>query len=188
MKKYLLAVSVFLMPSLALAAPSLPVDSGLIKASSPLHGLDVAADRLLMGTPLVGVGGVVHERASEAYIAAKRNHTKALIEVQEQLNKTLDEANQRHVKGLEKAATVLNATMEKTPIEASTGLTTALKHVKMAQRRKPPKKGLLSKVPFMSEGNKTGQRRPGKPGENQSGREVAGKNKSSGMIPEIGGR
>lgn len=127
----LILVSGFVAGQSAQVEPS----PGLVKADSPIHGLDVMFDNALAMTPLSDPGRVAYERASEVVVAYERNNTEAASKALENLNQTVSEADQRHAQGLEKAEAVLQNVNETVPEEATQGIETALSRIGEARER-----------------------------------------------------
>lgn len=125
--------------SAAAAASQVKLDPGLVKADSPIYGLDVAFDNALAMTPLASPGTIAFERASEVVVARNRNNSDAAAEALTQLNRTVRDADSRHEKGLEKAASVLRANLMNgsVPVEETSGVEEAVSRIAEAKNRIP---------------------------------------------------
>ena len=127
-----LAALCLLVPNAA-AAPAADVAPGLIGPGHPLYGVDLVVDDVLTSP-----GEAVHERASEAFVAAEANNTAgmngALRELEAVANRTngLESAG-----GLAKAEQVLLDLRDRIPAQATFGIDTALEAVTQAKHRYP---------------------------------------------------
>jgi len=129
-------LSLLVLATGGVAQNSEPVDlqPGLIKADSPLYGVDKAYDQAATSVGLRDPGDVVHERASEAAVAQQRNNSEARDQALEDMNKVA-EAAAGNTTGLRKAEQVLEAVKEQTQDQANQGIQQALGNVQAAQKR-----------------------------------------------------
>ena len=118
------------------AAPVDP-DPGVISASSPVYGLDVAADRVMVGFGVVDRGAVAFERASEVSAAVDAGNDEARERAESDLNAVASAATNTSTSGLAKAQAVLEAVQDRAPDEADDGLSQALDEIEAAQQRQP---------------------------------------------------
>ena len=140
MKLQVLALSLILFVGISSAQntnSSIESSPGLVKADSPIYGLDVAWDNALKTAGLVSPGSVAVERASEVSVAEKRNHSEAASMALNQFNSVAAEANNEDVEGLRKSEAILRNVSERVPEEARQGIETALKNVEEARNRVP---------------------------------------------------
>ncbi|ELY83676.1 hypothetical protein [Natrinema altunense] len=132
---FLAAALVLFSASVSGASAGVEPEPGLMTAGSPIYGLDIAVDQVLMVTPLMDPGDVAFERASEMVVAQQRNNSEAFEKASSQLNRTVDSADRRHRQGLSKAAGVLESVNASLPAEAQSGIQNALSQVRRAQNR-----------------------------------------------------
>jgi len=140
MKLRLLAVLLLLFAGQSAAQTqnsSINPDPGLVKADSPIYGLDVAWDNALQTAGFKSPGDVAVERASEVSVAEKRNHSEAASMALNQFNSVAAEANNEDVEGLRKSEQILQNVSERVPEEARQGIETALMNVEEAKNRVP---------------------------------------------------
>jgi vacuolar-type H+-ATPase subunit H len=141
MKLRLLAVSLILFTGVSAAQPSnnssIDASPGLVKADSPIYGLDVAFDNMLQTAGLKSAGEVAVERASEVAVAERRNHSEAAEKALNRFNSAVREANNRNRKKLQQAEQVLKQVRQRVPEEARQGIDTALENVGDAKGRVP---------------------------------------------------
>lgn len=127
-----LAALCLLVPN-ATAALSPAVEPGLVGPAHPLYGVDLVVDNVLKPP-----GEAVHERPSEAFVAAEANNTagmnRALRELEAVANRTngLESAG-----GLAKAEQVLLDLRDRIPAQATFGSDMALEAVTQAKDRYP---------------------------------------------------
>jgi len=112
-------------------------DPGLVKADSPIYGLEVAFDNALASAGVVSAADVAFERASEVSVAEDRNNTEAVRRAARQFNEAAERADNSQKSRLEQAEQVLNNVSERVPEEASFGISTALENVERAKNRVP---------------------------------------------------
>ncbi|MFU1780277.1 hypothetical protein ACM16X_02725 [Haloarcula japonica] len=152
MRKLIFAVSLILLASTASAQSNQgELEPGLIKADSPIYGLDVAFDRGLAMTPFSDPGEVAAERASEIAVAEERNNTEAREQAEQNLNEIAERATSDHSLGLQKAAAVLEAVNGSVPEQAQQGISQALDQVRQAQNRTPDR----GMIPDFGSSNRT---------------------------------
>lgn len=110
---------------------------GLVKADSPIYGLDVAWDNVLITAGFQSPGDVAFERASEVSVAENRNHSRAFNLALNQFNSVAEKANNEDLEGLRNAERILQNVSEHVPEEARQGIETALKNSERARNRVP---------------------------------------------------
>lgn len=140
MKTRLLAVSLILLAGVSSAQTqdfSLDTDPGLVKADSPIYGLEVAFDNALVSAGLASPGDVAFERASEVAVASERNNTEAFEDAVERFGSVADRADNGHRERLEQAERVLGNVSERVPEEAEFGIQNALNKTRQAMERVP---------------------------------------------------
>lgn len=109
------------------AADNIEPEPGLIKADSPLYGLDKAFDSISKNQT-----EVAFERASEYAVAeTPQAREKAIRQVN---NSIAQVASNNTTEGLEKAKTVLQQVKDETPSRADPGLDQAIENLGKAQR------------------------------------------------------
>ncbi|MFA9427039.1 hypothetical protein [Natronorubrum sp. A-ect3] len=110
---------------------------GLITADSPLYGLDIAVDNVLMAVGLRSASDVVHKRASEAVVAAEANETAAAERAVAEAHRTARVAHGGHSDGLETAEQLLLEVRDQVPEDTHNGIDHALNEIVQAQERTP---------------------------------------------------
>lgn len=138
MKYTAVAVALLLLCGSAAAASSTEdLKPGLVKAGSPLYGLEVAADSALVRLGVMDPGQVAFERASEVALAHERGNNDAMNNALDSLNNVSEAATNGSSKALNQSVSVLQGLNETVPEEAQQGLSTALANVRNATDRKP---------------------------------------------------
>lgn len=131
--KTALAVSVVLLSGMAMAQTTSEVEPepGVITASSPLYGIDVAYDNLVKED-----GDIAFERASEYSVAQEKNQTRAMERAEKRLNNIVSKvASSNNTEALGKAQAVLEQVRERTPDQANEGLDNAIQKVRNAKNK-----------------------------------------------------
>lgn len=138
MKKAFIAFAAILMVSAA-AAQAENIGTGMVDASSPFYGLEVAMDNAAISFGMANASKIALERASEARAAAAQNNSRAVQKAVGQFNRMTET---RNITGLSKAQSMLQQAMQNAPAEAQQGLQTALDNVgKAMERRAGPPSG-----------------------------------------------
>jgi len=112
------------------------VDPGLVDASSPVYGLDVAFDNAAVQLGVRDSGDVAFERASEVSVALERNDSEAVNHSLRELNDVAEAATGNST-GLDKAQRVLTQVRERVSEQARSGIDEALGNVRRAKERMP---------------------------------------------------
>jgi len=176
MKLRLLALSLVLFTGLSAAQSSnntsINSSPGLVKADSPIYGVDVAFDNMLQTAGLRSAGDIAVERASEVAIAHRRNHSSAASEALDQLRIEAEEANNRDRERLQRAEEILTKVKEQVPKQAQQGIDNALQNVERAKQRVPEEltTGRGGPLPDIEIPGGGGDRDIDVPGGNASGR------------------
>lgn len=121
----------------AAASPTADLKPGLVKAGSPLYGLEVAADSALVRLGVMDPGQVAFERASEVAVAHSRGNNDAMNKALNNLNNVSEAATSGSSEALNQSLSVLQGLNETVPEEAQQGLSTALGNVRDASQRQP---------------------------------------------------
>lgn len=140
MKKILTTfLTLLLLTGLTTAAQGEDVqpEPGVITASSPLYGVDKAADQALLAVGAVDRGDIAFERASEVSQALEENETEAAEDAQNELNAVAQAATNESTQGLEKAEQVLKQVRERASEQSQMGLDEAIGNIEEAKGRKP---------------------------------------------------
>lgn len=116
---------------------------------SPFWGFEIRADHTLseLGWHWNPASDIIHERASEAVVAAEANDTVAMERAVTEAQRMAQIAHGVNGDGLEDAETLLREVRDRTPSEAHTGLETAIDNVIEAQNRLPTDLPASPRVP-----------------------------------------
>lgn len=131
MKKAIAVFTVLLLVSSA-AAQAENLGPGMIDASSPFYGLEVALDNAAVSFGMANASKVALERAVEAQAAVEKNDSRAVQRAVGQFNAM---AERRNLTGISQAESVLQGVMENAPAEAQQGLQTAMENIQKARER-----------------------------------------------------
>ena len=138
MKYSVLAASLLLLAAPAAASNHTEeANPGLVKAGSPLYGMEVAVDNALVGIGLADAGQVAFERASEVAVAHERGNNEAMNRALANLNNVSKAATSGDAERLNQSISILQGLNETVPEEAQQGLSTALENVRNASEREP---------------------------------------------------
>jgi len=108
-------------------------DPGWITADSPFYPLDLAVDKILKPP-----GEQVHERASEALVAAEANNSVAVERALSRVNRSAAASNGvADEVALQQAEAILLEVQDRVPDEARSGIKQALDAVTIAKNRFP---------------------------------------------------
>lgn len=135
------AALLLLMGSAAASNHTEDLKPGLVKADSPLYGVEVAVDNALVGLGVSDPGKVAFERASEVALAHQRGNTDAMNKALNSLDNASEAATSANSEKLNQSLAVLQGLNATVPKEAQQGLSTALDSVRNATQRDP---GVLS--------------------------------------------
>lgn len=138
MKYSVLAASLLLLAGSAAAASSTEdLKPGLVKAGSPLYGLEVSVDSTLVRFGVTDPGQVAFERASEVAVAHERGNNDAMNRALDSLNNVSEAATSGNSEKLNQSISVLQGLNETVPDEAQEGFDTAVESVRNASDREP---------------------------------------------------
>lgn len=138
MKYSVLAAALLLLAAPAAASNHTEeANPGLVKAGSPLYGIEVAVDNALVGIGLADAGQVAFERASEVAVAHERGNNEAMNKALANLNNVSEAATSGNAEKLNQSISILQGLNETVPEEAQQGLSMALENVRNASRRQP---------------------------------------------------
>jgi len=140
MKLKILALAVVMFTAVSTAQSGdadVDPDPGLVKADSPLYGLEVAVDNAFVTAGLASPGEVAFERASEAAVARDRNNTRATVNALDRFNSAVNKSNNRDLENLQRAESILSNVSEVFPDQAEYGISTALENLESAKQRVP---------------------------------------------------
>lgn len=138
MKYQVLAAALLLLMSSGVATSHTEdLQPGLVKAGSPLYGVEVAVDSALVRLGVMNPGQVAFERASEVALAHQRGNTDAMSKALNRLGNVSEAATSGDSEALNRSISVLQGLNETVPSEAQQGLNTALESVRNASERQP---------------------------------------------------
>jgi hypothetical protein len=138
MKHFAVAAALLLlMSSGAATSHTEDLQPGLVKAGSPLYGVEVAVDNTLVRLGVMDPGQVAFERASEVALAHQRGNNDAMNNALDHLDNVSEAATSGDTEALNQSISVLQGLNETAPEEAQQGLSTALESVRNASERQP---------------------------------------------------
>jgi len=138
MKYAVLAASVLLLAGSAAASNHTEDPKpGLVKAGSPLYGVEVAVDNAMVQLGVSDAGQIAFERASEVAVAHERGNNEAMNKALDSLNNISEAATSANSEKLNQSISVLEGVNATVPEEAEQGLSTALDSVRNASYRDP---------------------------------------------------
>ncbi len=121
----------------AAANTDLDINPSPIGPDSQFYGVQIGVQNAFVDWGIIDPGGVVHQRASDAYLAAQRNDTAAVNRSIAAMNQVAAVASGTEETRLQSAQAVLEAVQGQVPDEAQPGIETAINTVIEAQNRFP---------------------------------------------------
>jgi hypothetical protein len=131
------AALLLLCGSAAAASSTEDLKPGLVKAGSPLYGLEVPVDSSLVRFGVMDPGQIAYERASEVAVAHKRGNNDAMNKALDSLENVSEAATNVSSESLNQSISVLQGLNETVPDEAQEGFDTAVESVRNASDREP---------------------------------------------------
>ncbi len=120
---------VLLLPFAAAQAGNLDAEPGMISPDSPLYGLGMAKDNVMMRLGLASPGKIAQKRAAEAQQMREQGNYAAAERAAQELGKVAEKASDEDADSVQKAATVIADIHVNAPDAAKDGLQTALENI-----------------------------------------------------------
>lgn len=135
MKKLTVLTALLLVAVAPAAAQAVEPSPGLIGASNPAYGLELAFDDVAMAVGVANPGDIAVERAAEAQQASEDGDSEAAEQAIQAMERATNRATEQDREKLDVAESVLQRVKGDLPSEASQGINTAIENIQQAKRR-----------------------------------------------------